>query len=134
MDLHQMIIMAQVNLSDAPADQFKWTVLILIGLVLVGLQIWTATRQNKTVIAPDPLRIEKLDKFATRDFCEMKHVEISRRLDGHDADVRAIYSEIKAGRSEMQNNVRVDIAGVHDRINIVLGEVRELKGRVEENL
>jgi hypothetical protein len=134
MDLHQMIIIAQVNLSDAPPDQFKWTVIIILGLILVGLQVWTAVRQNKTLISPDPLRIEKLDKFATRDFCEMKHNEVHRRLDGHDVEIRAIYAEMKSGRHEMQTNVREDIAGVHDRINEVLGEVRELKGRVEEKL
>ena len=123
------------NIDSVNAATLKDFVIILLALGGFAMAAWTTFRPARpTAIAPDPLRIEKLDKFATRDFCEMKHVEIGRRLDGHDADVRAIYNEIKAGRSEMQNNVRVDIAGVHDRINIVLGEVRELKGRVEEKL
>jgi hypothetical protein len=119
----------------APNPSIAWEVVLTLGvLVNLALGAVNVLRKPGMTISPDPLRIEKLDKFATRDFCEMKHQEVHRRLDGHDADIRAIYNEIKTGRSEMQNNVREDIAGVHDRINVVLGEVRELKGRVEEKL
>ncbi len=112
-------IIAQVNLGDAPPDHFKWTILIIVGVVLVGLQIYIALR--KTV--PNPLQVEKLDKFATRDFCEALQAENRRRLDGHDADVRALYEEIKRDRQQNQEHASQRSAAIYRKIDEVQREV-----------
>lgn len=116
---------AQADLGAVPADHFKWTIVIIIGLILVGLQIWTATRQNKTVIAPDPLRVEKFDAYATRHFCEMQHAEVTRRLNGHDADVRALYDEIKRDRQQNQEHASKRSETLYRKIEEVRTELSD---------
>lgn len=98
-----VIMIAVGDMSAVPADQVKGTITILIGLIIVGLQIYNTIKgQKPTVITPDPLRIEKLDKFATRDFVEAQRNEVTRRLDSHDQDIRRIYDEMKAERAANQ--------------------------------
>lgn len=90
-----MRVMFAQGLEAVPAEHFKWTIVIIIGLALLGLQIYSVMRERKTSITPDPLRVEKLDKFATRDFCMSQHSEVSRRLDAHDSEFRRIYDQMK---------------------------------------
>ena len=125
MIMEQGIILAQADLTAVPADTLKWTLIVIIGLVLVGLQVWTAVRSSKTQITPDPLRVEKLDKFATRDFCEQRHAEVSRRLDGHDKDVRTIYDEIKRNRADNESQANTRSVAVHAKIDDVRRELSE---------
>jgi hypothetical protein len=91
------------GLDAVPADNLKWTLIVLMGLAIFGMQVVGAFRKpGATAIEPDPLRVVKMDKFATRDFCDMKHSEVARRLDAHDAAIQKLYDEIKAERSAQQ--------------------------------
>jgi len=110
-------IIANTGLESIPADFLK----TLLMVAIVGLQIYSMYR--KPVPIPNPLQIEKLDKFATRDFCEMKHLETNRRLDGHDADVRALYEEMKRERQSNQEHASLRSAAIYRKIDEVRDEL-----------
>jgi hypothetical protein len=98
---------------------------IIIGLAILGAagMIKNLFGKNTTTVGPDPLRIEKLDKFATRDFCEQRHSEVSRRLDGHDKDVRALYDEIKKDRDANEIHASERSASIYEKIDEVRSEM-----------
>lgn len=96
-------LLASSGLEAVPPDTLKWTLIILIAVAILMMQLWDRFgRKQATNIEPDPLRVVKLDKFATRDFCHTRHDEITRRLDSHDAAIERIYQELKADRNSNQ--------------------------------
>jgi t-SNARE complex subunit (syntaxin) len=118
-----IILANATGLDNVPATTLKDVIIIIMGLggfVMVAIQFF-----RKPANVPQPLQIEKLDKFATRDFCEMKHLEISRRLDGHDADVRALYDEIKRDRQANQVHASERSANIHAKIDAVREELTD---------
>jgi hypothetical protein len=98
---------------------------IIIGLAILGGagMVKNLFGKNTTAITPDPLRIEKLDKFATRDFCEQRHSEVARRLDGHDGDIRALYAEIKTDRDANEIHASERSASIYEKIDEVRAEM-----------
>jgi hypothetical protein len=122
--------MILAELSDVPDEHFKWTVIIILAIATFGLLLYTTFRAPKTIVTPDPLRVEKLDKFATRDFVESQNAEVKRRLDAHDRDVQRIYDEIKAERaanqvhqSERSKTLFNEIKSVRDELTDKMDEM-----------
>jgi hypothetical protein len=74
----------------------------IIGLALISgaVGLKALFGKNTTALTPDPLRIEKLDKFATRDWCERERDETKRRLDSHDKDIAKIHDEFRQDREK----------------------------------
>ena len=107
-----------------PNPTIAWNVVLTIGvLVTIAMNVISLFKKSSTAITPDPLRVEKLDRFATRDFCETQHNEVSRRLDGHDSDIRAIYGEIKQSRAEGETHAGQRSATLHRKIEEVRSEL-----------
>jgi hypothetical protein len=113
------------GLEAVPAEQLKWTLVILMTLAILALQVWLAVRSRRTQITPDPLRIEKLDKFATRDFCEMKNAELSRRLEANEEDIRRIYVEMKRDRAAADVHASERSKTIFNEIKLVRAEVTD---------
>lgn len=111
------------NVNAATLKDFVIILLALGGFAMAG---WTAFRPPRpTGITPDPLRIEKLDKFATRDFCDLQHAEVTRRLNGHDADVRALYEEMKKDRQQNREHASNRSAATYTKIEAVRSELAD---------
>lgn len=100
-------------------------VLVVVAAFSVVLGVIAAAK--KAFTRTPPLH----DEFASKS--ELGSVE--RRLSGEieDLDDRltAMRSEIVDGQMELRRDLRADIGGVHERINLVLASVSELKGRIE---
>jgi hypothetical protein len=84
-------ILAQADLTAVPSDQFKWIVVVLIGLVLVGLQVWTAFRQSKSTITNQPLTVEVV-KTLHEQFADKRSFE--DHVKGNTARHAQIFNEI----------------------------------------
>ena len=88
------------------------------GLVIGGAALaklldfggrWFAARNSRTEVSPDPLRVEKLDKYVTRDeFArhvgenERAHENLFARLNRNDRET----SEIKGMLSSIMDDLR----------------------------
>lgn len=116
MSIH-FISLASTGMESVPAATFKDVFLILLGLVGLALGAYGYIRKPVTTITPDPLRVEKLDKFATRDFCSTLHSELNRRLDGHDSDIKNLYDEFKSDREASAVSARQRSAAIYGRID-----------------
>jgi len=123
------------NLDSVNAATLKDFVIILLALGGFAMAAWTTFRPSKpTVITPDPLRVEKLDKFATRDFCEMKHLEVTRRLDGHDAELAQFRTEAKADREQNQVHASQRSAAIYHKIDEVRDELTTKMDGINEQM
>lgn len=114
-------MMFTAQLSDIPADFLKWIVVLLISLI-AATGSWAAfffARKSTTRIEPQPIEVKKLDAFITRDFHSSMHGDVVRRLDGHDEDIRAIYSEIKGRADKIDEVSRQRTAALYDKIDQV---------------
>lgn len=117
-------ILAESSLQGVTGDYFKSFMTVagwLLGIVAV---IW-GLRQRTTRIEPDPLRVEKIDKLATREFCQAKHTEVERRLLGHDQDIAALRADMKEDRRNNEIHASQRSAGLHSKIDNVRIELSE---------
>ena len=119
--------------SNTFMGQFVYAAIALIGGVLAGLGIMAYIKR------PDPLQIEqplrtnidgevqfrKLDQFATRDFCEAKHLDVTRRLNGHDQDIAALRQDMKEDRKQAEIHASARGSKLYDEIKSVRSELSD---------
>jgi hypothetical protein len=104
-------------------------------------------RQGQEIF-PKPLEIKTVADPATKEYCDRNHQASSRRMESLEqalADLRQVRRDSTAKLEEQVRTLSRDIpelerrlnaatearmAKVHDRINEVLGEVRELRGEI----
>lgn len=101
---------------------------VIIALALGGfaLAAWaTFQPRQPTNITPDPLRIEKLDKFATRDFCESKNNEVHRRLDQHEKEIVQLRLEAREDRQNGEAHATRRSADLHGKIESVRTDLND---------
>ena len=116
---------------------------ILIGIALFGVVAlaWGMVKKNTTTVAPDPLRVQKADGTVSREFCAQIHGDTTRRLDGHDKDIRDIYAELKRDREANENHASArssaiygEIRKVSEEMNRGFRDVERTLGRLETKL
>jgi len=115
---------AEATLNGVSGDYFKSFMTVagwLLGIVAV---LW-GLRQKTTRLEPDPLRVEKIDKLASREFVSSQFAEAARRLNGHDADIAAIRQDMKEDRRNNDIHASQRSAGLHQKIDNVRVELSE---------
>ncbi len=116
-------IIASTGLENVPATTLKDVIIILVGLLIVGLQVFNTFK--KPTPMPQPLQIEKLDKFATRDFCEVQHSDLRRQLAAHDKDIAQLREEAKEDRRNNEVHASQRSSGLHKKIEDVRSELTD---------
>lgn len=115
--------LAQIN--DIPAEFIKWVVVLAVGLLAASGGWAGAFFARNRKIKPQPLDVRKVDTFMTREFCNTHHIEINRRLEQHDMDIRGIYAELKADRERHERHTSERSAGLYKRIEDVRMELSD---------
>ncbi len=113
------------DISSVNPATLKDFVIIIIGVggfVMVVVQFF---RKPSTAITPDPLRIEKLDKLASRDFVQERHAEHARRLDAHDKEIAQIRNEAKEDRRNNEVHASQRSSNLYQKIEAVRTELNE---------
>jgi hypothetical protein len=123
--IYGAVCFASTGMEGIAPDHFKDVFLMLIGVMIVGLQVWQAVRSRKTEVGPNPLQIQTLDKFATRDFCNNQHQEIQRRLTEHDIEIRAIREEAKKDRAEAEVHASMRSKTIFDSMSSLRRELND---------
>lgn len=128
-----MIIIAQANLDQVPAEPFKWILITLIGLLLVAVAIIAIIKsfsKSTTNILPDPLRTEKAAKRYNHDLGEQRYKDTLRRIESHDAEINTLWSTLReedqATRAEMQDTfgkISRSLGRIEGRMGITEGEI-----------
>lgn len=85
------------------------------GLIVKELLAWLRSRHQKTAIEPDPLRVEKMDKFVTRgEF--YKHVEDNSR-DHENIFARLIANDKLTSKMEgLLEGIREDLKAIKNKL------------------
>ena len=133
------IILANANPADVPADFWKNIIivaLIVFSVVMAVLNYRKRGEKSSISVADQPVAATisgpvqtlSVDKFATRDFCEMRHVEVTRRLDGHDNEIANLRATAKEDRADNQIHASQRSQTIHKKIE----DVRtELTGKID---
>ena len=126
-----MPILAQAQLDAAPASYVKWFfvclfAVILIGGIIVGV-IVQFRKPSPTELADNPpISVRQAAKRFNHDLAESRHAEVSRRLDGHDSEIDALWNTMRSEDAA----IRKENGEKFNAIMMALGEIKgELKGR-----
>ena len=102
-----------------------------IGLVIKEFLAWLRSRNQRTEIAPQPLKTEEADKFVTRGECK-------RLMCVHDSQLSEIRADIRTGNinilhklEAMDQKSEKRAIDAHSRIEPLVREISKNIGQVE---
>lgn len=129
-------LFAGSDINNADPNLLKQLAIIggwVFGIVMSVLMYQLGKRKKDVLIADQPIATSttvtgtvqtlSMDKFATRDFCDMRHDEITRRLDGHDAEISALRDDAKQDRADGEVHASARSATIHRKIEDVRTEL-----------
>lgn len=126
-----MMFLAQ--LQSVPAETFKWVIIILIGLLGVAytiVRIIKAFQKKRTRIEPQPLEVRAVAKRFNYDLAEDRHMEITRRLEAHDAEIDSIWNTFRAEDTA----IRAALLEARERNASRFEQIAKSLGRIEGRL
>jgi hypothetical protein len=120
------------QLQSVSPEFLKSFLIVFIAFAGVALAVagYLGRRDSRRVTVDDQpvearikgqVRTVAEDRFATRDFVAERNAELDRRLNGHDADIRALYAELKADRAAAEIHASQRSSAIYEEI----GSVRE---------
>mgnify|MGYP000973262910 FL=1 len=126
------------------ASSIGWLLLGLAGLgaAFLGLERWirrmAGQPDNERTIGGQPIEIRQSREFVTREELERDRRALIDRVSRIESDVTSLTAELARWRQELhQTELRINAAGedraskIHDRINVVLEAVAELRGKTQ---
>lgn len=121
-------ILAQTDLPSVPAETLKWTLIILVALLLIAAVIKGLVRgfrpEKVTLNDDPPVEFRKAPKRFNHDLAEDRHHEVTRRLEGHDAEIEQLWTTMRKEDAA----IRLENGAKFDAILLSLGEIKgELK-------
>lgn len=144
---------AQADVGSLPANWLKSMVIFTIAVIAVAsfassafitiLQYILEKRRDAKSFAdpqpreilPQPLGVEKMSKRYNHDANEQRFKTLEITTDRHGTEIEKLKDTIRTDlplmerRLDKANEERV--GNVHDRVNEILGEVRELRGELK---
>ncbi len=107
--------LAQTDFPAVPDTTFKWVIVILVGIVLVGCVVYLAAnsrRENKLTINDDPApQFERAPRRYNHEATEGRFIRVESRLRDHDAEfVRLRDAHTEDSEASQKRNMRVMFA------------------------
>lgn len=119
-----MILLAQADLGNVPAEIFKWVLIILLTLAVAAVGVWSKLRRpavkTTTIIDDQPVEIRKAPKRYNHDLAESRHGDVTRRLDGHDAEIEQLWMTMRSEDADIRKENGIKF----DAILLSLGEIK----------
>lgn len=129
-------ILATSDINNADANLLKQLAIIggwVFGIVMSALMYQLGKRKKDIAIADQPIATTatvngtiqtlSVEKFVTRDFCDLRHNELTRRLDGHDAEIASLRDDAKQDRADGEVHASARSATIHRKIEDVRTEL-----------
>lgn len=121
------MMLAQLNTPTPEPHAFLqfWIIVgFIAALVLTFVSIWAKTRKhNRTEISPQPFEVRKSPKRYNHEQTEQRYSEVSRRLDGHDAELEQLWQ-----------TMRTEDAAIREKNGERFEEIMRALGRIEGEL
>lgn len=101
--------------------------LTIAVLVAISVNVLALYRGGKSTnkIEPQPLDVRKIPGVVSVDMHNTCHAEVQRRLNGHDEDIRSIYSRIEAVQTRNEQHASERSAAIYRKIDEVRLEVTD---------
>jgi hypothetical protein len=114
------------ELSAVAPDHLKDFLLIVLAIAS-PIAAWVGLyygRRRSVAVTPDPLRVQPVERWVTRDLCEQMHGATAKDI----ADVKARVTALENGQremveaidrrmGEMRTEITAGLRGVHERVD-----------------
>lgn len=109
-----------------PAGQLKWILVTIFGLLIVAgiiVSIIVAFRKKTFTVEPQPVEVRKSPKRYNHEQTEHRFGDVTRRLDGHDAELESLWK-----------TMREEDADIREKNGERFEEIMRALGRIEGEL
>jgi len=152
MNIDPISMIAQADMNSLPAGWLKSMVVFIIAAIAVAsfassavitiLQYILEKRRDSQAstesqpreILPQPLGVEKMSKRYNHDANEQRFKTLEITTDRHGTEIEKLKDTLRIDLPAMER--RLDkaneerVCNVHERVNEILGEVKELRGEL----
>ena len=87
---------------------------------------------SRTEIIKQPLRVQFAQEFVTRDDHSRFSVELERRVLSLETDIKDVREKMEEDKQDIIAAGEVRMVKIHDRVNLAIERIGELKGQVQE--
>ena len=98
-------MLAQTDLPSVPAETLKWTLIILVAVLLIGAVIVAVVRsfrpEKLSFNDEPPIRVEKAARRFNHDLSEQRHVDHERRLRDLEDWQRDLTKQLERDKAEI---------------------------------
>lgn len=123
--------LAQAQIDSVPATYVKWFFVCVFAVIVVlaavaAIAAYFRKPEPQRLNDEPPIKVEKAPRRFNHDLAESRHGEVTRRLDGHDAEIEQIWFTMRNEDSAIRKETGVKF----DAILLALGEIKgEIKNR-----
>ena len=122
------MILAQ-TIETIPAAYWKYFCLALFALIVVAgvlVSIYSTIRKPAPVQLRDepPITVAKASKRFTHDLAESRHVEISRRVDGHYAEIEQLWNTMRDQDADLAKSIAANQAEIMRALGRLEGRIK----------
>ena len=127
-----MMLAQSTDLPAVPAETLKWVLIILGALLFIALAIFTAWNSRKESIRiEDPLpEVRKSPKRYNHDATEQRFGDLERRVGELEEWRDGLIEKLESDKQQILEAGEHRAEKLHERINIILAALSELKGTV----
>jgi signal transduction histidine kinase len=114
------------DISNVPSEFVKWFVIMLVfvAMIAIGVVVFIRSgRKQTSQIEPSPLKVKVEPKRFNKDFCDARHEEISRRLNGHDAEINTLWTTLRAEDEATRQEIRRMNASISRSLGRIEGKL-----------
>lgn len=111
------------DLAAVPADHLKW-ILVTVLAVATPAAAWLGLyygRRQSMEIRPQPLQVQGVERFVSRDLCEQMHQSSAKDI----ADLKVRVAALESGQREMVREIGEQIAEVRSEVSDGLRRVHD---------
>jgi hypothetical protein len=126
-----MNMLAQAQLDAVPSGYVKWffvclAAVFIVAAAIVGIVVAFRKPEPQKLNDDPPIQVQKAAKRYNHDLAEARYGELTRRADGHDAEIEQLWTTMR----DEDSAIRKENGAKFDSILLALGEIKgELKNK-----
>lgn len=83
--------------------------------------------RDRSEISPQPLSVKIADEFVAKGSCKTTHADLSRRLDGHDEEIKGLWETLRAEDNETRKSLAAAVRDFDQTVNRIDGTLESVK-------
>lgn len=106
---------------------------LVLNIVISIVALIRSGKSQSTVIEGQPINVKFAEKFVNKEECQRFHQHQDARISKLESEFSCIRQEMKTDRNELRELITEEVGKVHNRVNVVLEAVAEVRGALKKN-